>query len=185
MRPNSELRQVLDDILQASTPAGYESGDSAIEGLARRALKLLPKFDRRVEFTKAFERIEEGYGRASAEVWFILHGPEGAVNLRVLTGWWLPSQRSDVGAELANMKLISAGYPAALGVHSYTNLGDDWQPHLECGALGGSECWSNCAGGFMLTERIFDTLIVEGEEAFWLAMQRVYNRTLSPAAVPA
>src|SRR3989304_7948559 len=80
------------------------------------------RLTREVVFHPAYERGNKG-GRHSAEMRFLLHGPEGTVQFLVYTGWHLPESIKAMAALPHNLgrplnQFIFEPMPADLGYHS-------------------------------------------------------------------
>jgi hypothetical protein len=113
------------------------------------------------------------YGVRSVYMVFALMGREGAVTLKVSTGWELP----EVAAELGRKP--PAPLAMGLSVHRRQVKATPAFPDgcAKCEYLEDQRCC--CADlGSEAADAMFDAMIREGDRGFWLGMERVYRERL-------
>jgi hypothetical protein len=125
------------------------------------------------EFTKAFNRIDEGYGRHGVDLRFILKGPEGAITLTIFTGWFTKADRANTNLNPLASQVVAAD----ISYHSITQKldfigGEEDCPYVPEGEL----CY--CDGSSLNAVRYLDILTDEGEDALWGALEEYYNSAL-------
>jgi len=144
---------------------------------------------RRIEFTPAFDRVDEGYGIHGVNMRWLLEGPKGVIQFVVFTNWHLPEtqerlDRKSARADLATLRALYHPLPADIGYHSYVPL-RDWQkePTFEaCEYLGGAPCYYD--GSSLEAESFFKLLVEKGHEAVWQKMEEYYRETFGESSTP-
>jgi len=126
------------------------------------------EFERHIDIVPAYDKRGAGYGRHCADMFFVLKGPNGAVDLHVFTGWELPRLRDDPG-------------PGAVGAYlRFHSPKPQYQGDVvsveACACLDGKPCY--CGVTSMGAEPVFDILVEQGLEALWAEMERLYHAEL-------
>jgi hypothetical protein len=120
-----------------------------------------------IEFYPAYDKRHpdpfKNYGIGSVSILFLLKGDKGAVQFKLLTGWYLP----ELGIELDNPM------PADLGYHSPIPIYDGQKSIPDnCEWLDG-ECYYD--GSTTASERIYEILLKEGSDGVWRELEKYYE----------
>jgi len=137
---------------------------------------------RRIEFTAAYDRVDEGYGIHGVDMRWLLEGPKGVIQFVVFTNWYLPEtqarlDRKAVGGDLLSLQCLYHPQPADIGYHSPVPI-REWQekPSFEiCEYLGGKPCYYD--GSSLGAESFFQLLVEKGHKAVWEEMEKYYQET--------
>lgn len=137
---------------------------------------------RRIEFTPAYDKVDEGYGIHGVDMRWLLEGPRGVIQFVVFTNWHLPEtqtrlDRKTVGGDLLSLQCLYHPMPADIGYHSPTPI-HEWRnaPSFEsCEYLGGRPCYYD--GSSLYADVFFKLLIEKGHEAVWQKMEEYYQDT--------
>lgn len=137
---------------------------------------------RRIEFTPAYDRVNEGYGIHGVDMQWLLEGPKGVIQFIVFTNWHLPEtqerlDRKSAGADLVTLRALYHPQPAGIGYHSYVPL-RDWQKEpttKSCKYLDGAPCYYD--GSILRAESFFKLLVEKGHKAVWQKMEDYYQET--------
>ena len=152
----------------------------------RRIVRFLPAFDRR------HPDPSKNYGIHGVEMVMYVAGPEGATQFKLFTNWHLPEVQIETEARACSrgtdylnpgkdkcMCIVLARPMAAdLGYHRKTPAYADQRP------IGDGACeWTSgdCYydGSGLNAERIFETLVREGDEAVWQALEEYYEEAVA------
>lgn len=130
------------------------------------------KFEQHIEFRPAYDKRNadpaKNYGRHCVDAFFVLKGPEGAVELQAFTGWELPHLRDDRGSEAIG---------AYLRFHSPKSRYDgDIVDAESCVWLDEKPCY--CGVTSLGAEPVFDILVEGGLDALWIELERLYHAEL-------
>jgi len=112
------------------------------------------------------------YGRASMNIRFLLHGPQGSVQFLWSTG--ITPERAvqpgKCGAREEWMHIAPMGYD--LGYHADA---PQYEGHgsYECGFRPGGECYYD--GSSLAADRILELFLTKGEDAMWAALRERYD----------
>lgn len=135
----------------------------------------MEKLERIVKFYPAFDKRSpepsKNYGVHCVDLLMLVRGPKGAVQFKLFTGWYLPN----VVKEHENRAdhLFCHPTPADLGYHAHTPQYEDQEPiSAECEWLGGP-CYYDGSG--LNAQRIYDVLLVEGDEGVWRELEEYYK----------
>ncbi len=107
------------------------------------------------------------FGQHVAELHMALVGPQGAVVLRVFTGWsWGRAQAFPASLE---DRFAPQASGAGVSYHSFTGNGEG----TTCDFAPGGQCWSE-GMSFIDGDPIFHALVREGEAAVWALLRTRY-----------
>ncbi len=132
--------------------------------------------NRRTIWHPAWDHRKDGRGQHGVELIFLVTGPKGAVQFLLYTNW----MRIDNGA--ANGRLLPIfqsnamnPMPADRGYHSLVPMyeGQPWRE--DCPYLGGKPCYYDGSG--LNSEALFVTLVNDGDDAMWTALEEYYHST--------
>lgn len=128
--------------------------------------------ERITRFTPAYDHRKEGGGVHCVDLYFVLKGPKGAIELVIFTGWML----SHVHERLKEKGEFPIAQAARLGWHSPTPIFEDQQPSNDtCNYLDGLPCycdWSYLRGG---PQSQFEVLVEQGSDGVWASLQEEYD----------
>lgn len=148
----------------------------------------VPQFRRVTEWTPAYNKIAEGYGRHGMDLRFVLVGEKGAIQFLLFTQWLTSEDRYDNEhgglrcPDGRRRKDESQPSPADLGYHAKAPQYEDQQPmERECEYTGGA-CYYDGSG--LNAEDVFDVFTDEGEEAMWKLLEGVYYTQFENAPMP-
>lgn len=152
--------------------AGSVSGDSA--AAFQRIVEFAPAYDKRDPDPK------KSYGIHGVELRMLLKGPEGVVQFLVFTNWHLPNvteenlQRCARSGDALTLKCLLQPLPADVGYHSPKPMYEGHEPmDSPCQYLDGP-CYYD--GSSLAAKDMYETLLQEGSEGVWRALESVYNR---------
>jgi hypothetical protein len=139
--------------------------------------------ERRFEITPAYDKRAEGYGQGSATMTFFVIGPLGAIQFKLMTGWYpgiIKKTTFTDWSDWAELRVRDLGdlgkpMPMDLGYHSHA-------PHYEgqelmdgkCRILNGP-CYYDGSG--LNAEKPFSILVHEGSERLWEFLEMYYRDT--------
>ncbi|MHB1937025.1 MAG: hypothetical protein ACYCOR_10620 [Acidobacteriaceae bacterium] len=126
-------------------------------------------FKRDVVFEPAYDNRRDGYGIHGAQIRFLLSGDEGVVQFLIFTDWHLPG----VGQLGKYGERIAKPMAADLGYHS-PDPKYEGQTKSECSLLDGGFCYYDGSG--LNAEPVFETLIAEGGDGLWKALEKYYQQ---------
>lgn len=134
----------------------------------RREIHFEPGYDHRGDAT--------GRGCHGLNMRWLVHGDAGSVQFVVHT-MWLPSwvESSQFGDRVSAMiaDRILSPMAADLGHHWATPLYEG-EANLECEYLPAGRCFYDGSG--LNAEQLFATLLTEGHDAVWAAMEAYWHR---------
>lgn len=127
-------------------------------------------FERCLFFIAAYDHRADGRGQHGVDLYAALVGPEGAVNVRVFTGWdWaLGQQQLHDRRPLLPPPVSAMG--AGIAFHLPAAAGD--AESRPCEFLGTCK---DGASSFLSGDRVFGRLITEGDEGLWAALREAYD----------
>ena len=138
----------------------------------------MPKLERRIDFTPAFDRRnadpKKNYGIHGVEMRWYLIGPRGVIQFVVYTGWMLPQiyeEEAYKSRDLSIIRTLSRPMAADLGYHSPIPKYEYQLKMEECQFFEGG-CYYD--GSSLAADRILQLLIAKGGEAVWLEMEEYY-----------
>lgn len=138
------------------------------------------EFTRKIEFTPAFDKRHsdpsKNYGVHGVNMKFVLVGPEAAVQFLLYTNWHLPHVQEEMDSKhLSNIfpHLLCHPQPADLGYHCLYPQYEGQNPISQnCEYLDGKPCYYD--GSTLNAERVYETLVSEGEEPVWEILKERY-----------
>ena len=134
------------------------------------------KYVRQIKFIPAYDRRDsnpdKNYGIHGVTMHFILKGKEGGIDLCLYTNWHLPHVRDEL-IEKNHCEIFFLPMPAGLYEHSKRRKYEQQTEINECDICDGEPCY--CAGSSTASDKLFDILVSQGENAFWSEMERFYN----------
>jgi len=120
---------------------------------------------RTIQFRPAFNRRHpdpaKDYGIGAVLMVFILHGPDGAAQYIVNTGWYLPGLGADAKGEG-----FSINYHAKQPNYEGQPASDEACPWT------GGPCY--CDGSALAGEKLFHEFVRRGEEVVWAELEEWY-----------
>lgn len=132
-------------------------------------------FEKIVELDPAFDKRhvdpKKNYGIGSVRLRMILKGNHGAVSFTLSTGWLLPHVQEEYKGR------ASWPVPFDLGYHSPTPQYEGQQPIKNCPYVKGSMCYGD--GSTLMAKEIFETMLREGSDGVWLALEKWYREWFS------
>lgn len=142
------------------------------------------KFDRKIVFTPAYDHTKtvKGGGCHGVEMAFIVKSDKGAISFTLLTNWMLPETYEHWGVRGVTGQ--QTPMPSNLSIHSYEpmSLAGDYIvveaetcPYLD--ATGFCKVIS-----YQRAQQYFDLLVKDGDEAMWLALEKMYVAQFHPEA---
>jgi hypothetical protein len=116
------------------------------------------------------------------EILWLLHGKDGAVQFRLMTGWEPePADWSSPGSR-RKTTLALFPLPADLGYHSYTPRYEGQTPLTGCPILDGKPCFYDGSG--LNAEQAFTVLCNGGDEELWVFLEQYYATVFADAPFP-
>ena len=148
----------------------------------------LPDFRRVTEWTPAYNRVPEGYGRHGMDLRFVLVGAKGAVQFVLFTNWltsWdrMDNEKGGVRCPDGRRRKDDLGpMPADLGYHAKEPQYDGQSPNrTSCEYIDGV-CYYDGSG--LNAEDVFDVFTDKGEEAMWKLLEGVYHAQFDGDPMP-
>lgn len=119
------------------------------------------------------------YGQHCVDFTFFVKGPEGAVQFRLFTGWYLslipkPDAPWQELCKTLHLGENDSPMPADLGYHS-PHPRYEGQTSMSCTLLPSGECYYD--GSSLNAYKIFSTMVHEGGEAMWAELEKYYAST--------
>lgn len=110
------------------------------------------------------------HGKGSVDLLFIVSNESGAIQFRLMCGWY-PDWKDDRYGRRGGVTPM----PSDLGYHSLTPRYDGQETMGKCRWLGDKECYYD--GSALNAEEPFDILISKGESALWAFLEE-YHKTI-------
>lgn len=133
------------------------------------------EFTREISWVPAFDKRDtdpaKNYGINSLEMYWSLAGPNGAIELLVMTSWHLAHVQKENDERRPNARfpyLMHKPLAAYIGFHSCAPHFEGHEPTLNCKLFDGKPCYFDRS--FTSAEPLLAKLITDGEEAVWAAM---------------
>ena len=144
------------------------------------------------EWTPAYNKVAEGFGRHGMELRFVLKGEKGAVQFVLYTGIYTSQDRDAYerhGGILGIDGRRHGPHPAImahgadLGYHALEPDYDGQTVREDCPYLDGRPCYYD--GSTLNAEDPFDIFTDQGEEALWTFLEQYYRFMFEGAPAPA
>ncbi len=173
----SEIAALMDNRTEDGRAEMYE-GFKRLNADRYHAAELGGGLTRSITFGAAWDKRSEGCGVKGVDIYFVLRGPEGAVELRVLTGWFLPEVHNwhqEVHKAHPGIGCSQGWTLAPLAFHSLKKReGEGWEPANSPCLILNAPCW--CSGSsFLAGDPIWEAMLREGGEGFWKKMEEAYR----------
>jgi hypothetical protein len=137
--------------------------------------------EKQIKFNPAYDKRHsdpsKNYGIHGVTLRFHLIGELGAVQFVLYTNWQLPHVTKEQSTKLnpisGDLHWLCRPMPADLGYHSPKPMYDDHTTmDGPCDLLGGKPCYYDGSG--LNAEPIYETLLREGDEGVWKALEDYY-----------
>ena len=147
------------------------------------------EFQREIRVYDGYDRRDEGKGAHGMELHFVLHGPLGAIDAGINTGWVArPLVAGFVRGGVAQRRRDEPGvdarlvydYPTGSSItsHCAEKREDWWFGPDECDIVGGP-CYGDT--GYLVADTFLRRLLGDGREAAWEFLRELHDSWLSPA----
>lgn len=130
-----------------------------------KIVQFLPAFDKRNSDPS------KNYGIHGVDLRMILKGDNGAVQFVLYTNWQLSHVQAETDRKYFD-KFFYQPMPADLGYHSPTPRYEG-QDKMKCDLFPSGECYYD--GSSLNAQRIFNVLLVEGDEGVWRELEKYYK----------
>lgn len=144
----------------------------------------------RPAYEKRHDDPARNYGIGGLALHFALIGPEGAVSLEVLTGWFLPHVRERLRRETDHAPHFASGNPARCAFeptagpmcsHDHRRRHNHYAAEPDdCDLLPGGKCWGD--HGYLAGDQLLEALIAGGEPGLRDAMRGWYDAMIDEPA---